>query len=81
MNVTHNMTGTLRAQMQGRPPLVFDARGNGGGKIVPTITGDHNAHISDYTAIVVVEDERKTLFPGDRLRLVERKPNCADHSD
>ena len=53
----------------------------GGGKIVPTITGDHNAHISDYTAIVVVEDERKTLFPGDRLRLVERKPNCADHSD
>ena len=30
----------------------YDARGNGGGKVVPTITGDHNGHMSDYTAIV-----------------------------
>ena len=37
MNVTHNMTGTLRAQMQGRPPLVFDARGNGGGNNLPIV--------------------------------------------
>ena len=57
MNVTYNMTGTLRAQMYGRPPLVFDARGNGGGKIAPTITGDHNAHISNYTAIVVTDED------------------------
>lgn len=32
---------------------VFDARGNGDGKIVPTITGDHENRITDYTAIVV----------------------------
>lgn len=32
---------------------VFDARGNGGGKIAPTITGDHKSRISDYTAIAV----------------------------
>lgn len=32
----------------------------GGGEICPTITGDHNAHISDYTAIVVV----RTLLPA-----------------
>lgn len=37
---------------------VFDACGNGDGKIVPTITGDHENRITDYTAIAV---ERKTF--------------------
>lgn len=37
---------------------VFDARGNGGGKIVPTITGDHENRITDYTAIAI---KRKTF--------------------
>ena len=37
---------------------VFDARGNGDGKIVPTITGDHESRITDYTAIAI---ERKTF--------------------
>ncbi|GHV34922.1 hypothetical protein FACS18949_11870 [Clostridia bacterium] len=32
---------------------VYDARGNGDGEIVPTITGDHNGRISDYTAIAL----------------------------
>jgi DNA (cytosine-5)-methyltransferase 1 len=32
---------------------VFDARGNGDGKIVPTITDDHENRITDYTAIAV----------------------------
>lgn len=30
----------------------YDARGNGDGKVVPTITGDHNSRITDYTAVV-----------------------------
>lgn len=34
-------------------PVVYDARGNGDGRIVPTITGDHESRISDYTAIAV----------------------------
>ena len=33
--------------------LVYDARGNGGGGVCPTITGDHQDRITDYTAIVV----------------------------
>ena len=37
--------------------LIFDARGNGGGMISPTLTGDHQDRITDYTAIVVVTDE------------------------
>lgn len=39
-------------------PVVYDARGNGDGKIVPTITGDHENRITDYTAIVT---ERHTF--------------------
>lgn len=38
-------------------PVVYDARGNGDGKIVPTITGDHENRITDYTAIAI---ERQT---------------------
>ena len=37
---------------------VFDARANGDGKIVPTITGDHESRITNYTALVV---ERKAM--------------------
>lgn len=36
--------------------LVFDARGNGDGVTAPTLTGDHENRITDYTTIVV-EDE------------------------
>lgn len=32
---------------------VYDARGNGDGVIAPTITGDHNNRITDYTAICI----------------------------
>ena len=39
-------------------PVVYDARGNGDEKIVPTITGDHENRITDYTAIAI---ERKTF--------------------
>ena len=39
-------------------PVVYDARENGDGKISPTITGDHENRITDYTAIVI---ERKTF--------------------
>lgn len=36
-----------------RPAVVYDARGNGDGKVVPTMTGDHNGRISDYSTVVV----------------------------
>lgn len=44
-------SGTLQA-------AIFDAHGNGDGKIVPTITGDHENRITDYTAIAI---ERQTF--------------------
>ena len=39
-------------------PIVYDARGNGDGRTCPTITGDHENRITDYTAIAI---ERKTF--------------------
>ena len=58
MDVSHDATGTLRAQEHGHQPIVFDARGNGDGRTCPTITGDHENRITDYTAIVI---ERQTF--------------------
>lgn len=33
--------------------VCYDARGNGDGMLSPTITGDHNSRITDYTAVVI----------------------------
>ena len=46
--------------------LIFDARGNGGGGTAPTITGDHQNRITDYTAIVVEIDDNPTEQPKQR---------------
>lgn len=42
---------------------VYDARGNGNGKTVPTITGDHESRVMDYTAIVT--EPKDCLTPWD----------------
>lgn len=34
-------------------PVVYDARGNGDGEVCPTITGDHENRVTDYTAVCV----------------------------
>ena len=59
MSVSYDVTSTLRSQTKHHKPvvLVYDARGNGGGRIAPTITGDHMGHINDYMAVVVQSDE------------------------
>lgn len=43
---------TLQAGGSGLEPSVFDCRGNGNGDTAPTLTGDHQSRVSDYTAIV-----------------------------
>lgn len=49
---------TIQDQTLFQPVVYYDARGNGDGKIVPTITGDHENRITDYTAIAI---ERQTF--------------------
>ena len=36
--------------------MVYDARGNGDGNTVPTMTGDHGNRVTDYTGLVVELD-------------------------
>ena len=45
-------TPLLRFEVATEITKIFDARGNGDGKTVPTITGDHNNRLTDYTAVV-----------------------------
>ena len=48
---------TLATQCSGTEPTVcvkcYDARGNGDGQTVSTLTGDHESRITDYTSVVV----------------------------
>lgn len=48
---------------------VFDARGNGNGKMVPTITGDHESRITDYTAIVTEPEDCLTPWDNQARRI------------
>lgn len=43
---------TISRTGAGRVYCVYDARGNGDGETVNTMTGDHNNRITDYTALV-----------------------------
>ena len=47
------VNGTLRAGAHGAIAYCFDARGNGDGNTVNTVTGDHNNRITDYSSVVV----------------------------
>ena len=72
---TDGKSPTLRAEAHGNAPyvinkktLVYDTRGNGAGETVPTITGDHNNRITDYTALcceAVVYDGANITSPQD----------------
>ena len=35
------------------PCAIYDMRGNGSGDLAPTITGDHNNRVTDYTAVCI----------------------------
>ena len=36
-------------------PMIFDARGNGDGETVCTLTGDHENRVTDYTALLTMQ--------------------------
>ena len=52
---------TLRAEAHGNVPAVvcktYDARGNGDGDTISTITGDHENRVTDYTALCIQWNE------------------------
>lgn len=66
MTVNEELSATLQAKDNGgqslnyinpvAEPLIYDARGNGDGMTSPTMTGDHNSRVTDYTAITLQGD-------------------------
>lgn len=49
-----SLKGFTRSLAHCSSSKVWDSRGNGNGNIAPTITGDHNNRITDYTALCVI---------------------------
>ena len=66
MTANEELSATLQAKGNGGQslnyinpvayPLIYDARGNGDGITSPTMTGDHNSRVTDYTAITLQGD-------------------------
>jgi DNA (cytosine-5)-methyltransferase 1 len=56
-------------------PAVFDARGNGDGSIAPTMTGDHQNRVTDYTGIIAAVDCRNGTENPDINGTLQAKPN------
>lgn len=80
--INPDVNGTLHAKPNGgqrlnlqedvTAPATYDARGNGDGKVVSTITGDHENRVTDYTALVVEKAIRwivRRLMPVECERL------------
>ena len=47
----------------------YDARGNGDGNVVCTITGDHNNRVTDYTALVLEGSGDDPVLPFDTTQI------------
>ena len=58
---TLDTSTTDPSKNQGGIAVVYDARGNGNGEIAPTMTGDHQNRVTDYTAVVC--EDKAQGFP------------------
>ena len=73
MVICDDCSPAIRSRDYKDPNIVcYDARGNGDGKTSPTITGDHNGLITDYTSIIIEKITRwivRRLTPTECERL------------
>ena len=74
------MSGTLNtnSNASGRnSPLVYDARCNGDGQTVCTLTGDHQDRVTDYTALIMRQRAFGDYAPDDVVSAIKAR----DHKD
>lgn len=66
--VESEIRSTLLAHLAVEPRdiVVYDVRGNGDGQIVPTLTGDHESRVTDYTALVVGNGQLNQMSMSDK---------------
>lgn len=73
MVICDDCSPAIRSRDYKDPNIVcYDARGNGDGKTSPTITGDHNSRITDYTSVIIEKITRwivRRLTPTECERL------------
>lgn len=73
MVICNDCSPAIRSRDYKDPNIVcYDARGNGDGKTSPTITGDHNGRITDYTSVIIEKITRwivRRLTPTECERL------------
>ena len=73
MVICDDCSPAIRSRDYKDPNIVcYDARGNGDGQTSPTITGDHNSRVTDYTTIIVEQIIRwivRRLTPTECERL------------
>ena len=60
LGLSERVSPTLNSEAGGNavPSVCFDARGNGGGMHRPTLTGDHENCVTDYTAITAYRNPK-----------------------
>lgn len=66
--VESQIGSTLLAHLAVEPRdiVAYDARGNGDGEIVPTLTGDHESRVTDYTALIVGNGQLNQMSMSDK---------------
>lgn len=73
MVICNDCSPAIRSRDYKDPNIVcYDARGNGDGKTSPTITGDHNSRVTDYTSVIIEKITRwivRRLTPTECERL------------
>ena len=54
-----------------RPAVVYDTRGNGDGGVSPTLTGDHQNRVTDYTAICVENGQLNQITMAEKSNTLD----------
>ena len=67
----HSLSANSNGGQSRDAVLVYDARGNGGGKTVPTITGDHENRITDYTAICIGNGQANNISMAEQANTLD----------
>lgn len=77
LNANIEISGTLQAKTNGgqslnfQNPVVYDARGNGDGSTVPTLTGDHQNRVTDYTAICIGNGQLHNISMAEQMNTLD----------
>ena len=70
MVICDDCSPAIRSRDYKDPNIVcYDARGNGDGKTSPTITGDYNGRITDYTSVIIGKNHSLDRAASDPYRV------------